>query len=383
MVLGLTVGSIVGMIGGLGTGTALRSRLPVVPEGRERNNLLAAYTWCSIGGAVLAPVAAVAGMAGSAGFIDPALAALPFLLATAIFTVSHTMLNQIVEMWFADGRFRRGSLAAAVMYMSGFLFVVVVLAVSRSVAAVLAAQAAGMLVVALFEIAALRRAGLVTLSLPGAAAVRSLLVRGLPALGLTVGMALALRADRYLLGAVAGTAAVGVYSLAATVSEMSRILPTALGQLFLRDVSLGHGMARLRRTCKVAVVAATVGGVLVLLSGWLLIVPVFGVEFADAPRLLVVLTFAEVCFAPYAITSRGLLGGGWTRTACLFGIGGSVAALVVYSITAGVGGSMGVAVGSVIIYGALSAISWHLLKAHLVRAGSPPLTSTTSKGTPS
>jgi len=355
MVLGLTVGSIIGMAGGLGTGTALRSRLPLATGDHARRDLLAAYTWCSIGAAVLAPVVAITAMAGSAGFIDPALGTTPFLL------------TQVVEAWYADGRFRHGSIAAAVMSVSGLACVAVAVATARTAAVVLSAQAAGMLVVALFELGALYRAGLIVLPCPGMPAVRCLVRRGLPALGLTVGMALTLRADRYLLGAVAGTAAVGVYSLAATISEVSRILPTALGQVFLRDVSLGQGAARLSRVSGFAITAAILSGALVLAGGWLLIVPAFGAEFAGARELLLILVLAEVCFAPYAISSRGLLGGGWARTACVFGITGSIAALAVYAVTASLGGTFGVAVGSAIMYGALSAVSWVLLEKHLTR----------------
>jgi O-antigen/teichoic acid export membrane protein len=367
MVLGLTVGSIVGMACGLGTGTALRSRLPTATGDHERRDLLAAYTWCSIGAAVLGPVVAIAAMAGSAGFIDPALGTTPFLLATGAFTVAQTLLTQVVEAWYADGRFRHGSIAAAMMSGSGLACVAVAVATSRSAAVVLSAQAAGMLAVALFELGALYRAGLVVLPYPGMAAVRCLVRRGLPALGLTVGMALTLRADRYLLGALAGTAAVGVYSLAATISEVSRILPSALGQIFLRDVSLGQGAARLARVSGFAIAAAILCGALVLAGGWLLIVPIFGAEFAGARELLLVLVLAEVCFAPYVISSRGLLGGGWTRTACVFGIGGSIAALAVYAVAASLGGAFGVAVGSATMYGALSAVSWVLLEKHLTR----------------
>jgi O-antigen/teichoic acid export membrane protein len=380
MVLGLTVGAIVGMAGGLGTGTAVRSQLPVMSPGRARLHLLSAYTWCSIGSAVLAPVVAVAVVGGSAGFIDPTLGSTPFLLATAIFTLAQTLQTQIVEVWFADGRFRRGSLAAAAMNVLALGCLVAALAGTRSVSALLCAQAAGMLAVVPVQVAALRRHGLVVCSPPRAVALGSLVRRGLPALGLTVGLTLALRADRYLLGALAGTAALGVYSLAATVSEVARILPTVLGQLFLRDVSLGRGASRLVRTTGVAVAAAVVCGTAVLLGGWLLIVPVFGPEFTAARPLLVVLVIAEVCFAPYAVTCRGLLGGGWTRTAGVLGIVSGFGAIAVYAVGAAAGGSVGTAVGNVIMYGTLSALAFVLLKKRLARVEDPPLTGVVSKG---
>lgn len=380
MVLGLSIGSVVGMVGGLGTGSVLRSRLPTEPTSRSRMSLLAAYTWCSIGGAVIAPVTATAIVAGSSSVIDPVLGTAPFLVATATFTLTHTLHTQIVELWYANGRFHRGLIASAAMSLCGFGFTVAVLASTDSPAAVLGAQAGGMLIVALFEIAILRRLGLVVPSVPDRSNVCFLLRRGLPALGLAAGLALAGRADRYLLGAFAGPAAVGIYSLAATISEMSRILPITLGQLFLHDVSLGHGTARLVRVGKRAVIATVVGGILATFGGWLLIVPIFGAEFAPARQLLAVLAVAEVLLAPYLVAGRGILGGGWMGTAGALGIGTSLAALAIYAFAAGIAGSTGTAVGSVLVYGALSATSWTLLRRRLTAESSARSISTTPQG---
>jgi uncharacterized membrane protein len=96
--------------------------------------------------------------------------------------------------------------------------------------------------------------------------------------------------------------------------------------------------------------------------------------------LLVVLVIAEVFFSPYAVTSRGLLGGGWTRTAGIFGVVGSLSALAVYAVSADTGGAMGVAVGSAVMYGALSATSFCLLRKRLAQTEILPLTGTISNG---
>jgi O-antigen/teichoic acid export membrane protein len=380
MVLGLTVGAIVGMIGGMGTGSALRSRLPSAAGQAERRDLVRGYTWCTVAGTVFAPVAAVAVIGGSAGFIDRTLGSVPFLVATAVFTAGQTLLTQIVDLWYADGRFRQGAVAAAMMSATALGCLVLVVSATRSVAVLFLAQAIGTLLVVPFQVASLRRLGLVSFSFSGLVAMRPLIRRGLPALGLTVGLTLALRADRYLLGAVAGTSAVGVYSLASTISETSRILPTALGQLFLRDVSLGQGASRLARAIRFAITASVAGGAVILAAGWALIVPVFGPGFDGARGLLVLLVFAEVCFAPYAVTSRGLLGGGWTRTAGTLGVMGTAGALAVYAGSATVAGAAGVAVGSAIVYAVLSMASWELIKKHLRATEAPPSPVTVPNG---
>ncbi|HWM07159.1 MAG TPA: hypothetical protein VNP92_32890, partial [Actinophytocola sp.] len=59
MVLGLIIGSMCGLVGGFGTGAAFRARLPATPEPAGRRSLVSTYTWCSLGGMVLAVFLAV------------------------------------------------------------------------------------------------------------------------------------------------------------------------------------------------------------------------------------------------------------------------------------------------------------------------------------
>jgi O-antigen/teichoic acid export membrane protein len=171
-----------------------------------------------------------------------------------------------------------------------------------------------------------------------------------------------MRVDRYILGITSGPVAVGVYSLAGTLSEFPRLLPIATGQIMLREASLGRGSSTSTRLMRIAVLITAVGCVLVGVLGWFLIPPVFGPGFADARGLLVVLLAAEICFAPYAVASRGLLGGGWTVTAGSLGMVGAAGGVGLYAISAHIGGPTGTAVASVGLYAALSAASWLLLR---------------------
>lgn len=358
MVLGITIGGISGLAGGLGSGAAFRAGLP---NTRARRSLVCAFTWCSLGGVVLAVVTAVAGTAASAAWIDPGLRSPAFLCATAVCAAGQVLLTQVTDGWFADGRLRRGALAAAAMSLGGLTGVLAAAPGSPSAPVLLAAQGTGILAVGLFEVVGLRRAGLLRLSQPERGRIGELLRRGAPALGLTVGFAVVLRADRYCLGVVAGPAAVGIYSLAATLSEASRLLPAAAGQVYLRDTSVGLGASRLGGATRFAICAAAAGGMVVVVAGWALVVPVFGPEFAAALPLLPVLAVAEVCLAPFSVASRGLLGGGWTGAAgVLGGVTGGVA-LVGYSLAASVG-PVGVAVGSVLLYAGMSVVAGDLLR---------------------
>jgi O-antigen/teichoic acid export membrane protein len=311
---------------------------------------------------MLAMLSAVVASVASAWIIEPGLARAGFVGAVGVFALAQVALLQINEAWFAEGRFLRGSVTAAATAGGGLVGVSASATISADPAVLLFAQAVGNLTVSSMQLPSLQRAGLMRWSAPSGNAAVSLLRRGLPALGLTVGLAIVLRADRYLLGAVSGPAAVGIYSVAATVSETIRMLPQAIGQLFFREASLNKASSESGTNMRRAIIGAAVSAVLVGIGGWFLIEPLFGHEFSDAHFLLLILLVAELCFAPYAVASRGLLGGGWTRSAALLGASSSVLAVSCYAVAAELASALGVAVASCVVYGSMSILSWTLLR---------------------
>ncbi|HYQ68683.1 lipopolysaccharide biosynthesis protein [Actinophytocola sp.] len=361
MVLGTTIGSVCALLGGLGTGQALRSALPVAgPPDRER--VLRSYAWCTAGGAAVAAGLAAGGCAVSSSLTGLSLSSVGFLVAVAAATAVQVVAAQASEAWYADGLFRPGGLWSAACAAGGLVTVTVAaVAGGAGAAGLLAAQAAGTAVVCLVQLHGLGRIGLLGAGRPEGAAVRLLVGRGAPALGLTLGLAVALRSDRYVLGAVAGPAAVGVYSVAATLSEVSRVVPQAVGQFFVRHVALG-GSGRLNVWVSRAALFSALGGVVVATAGWVLVVPVFGMPFAHARELLLVLVVAETCLAPYVVASRGLVGGGRTRVAGAFGLAAGVASVGCYVLGVKLGGSMGLAVSCVALYCGLSAVAVALFR---------------------
>ena len=366
MVLGVTIGSLCALIGGFGTGSAFRRQFCL--SGGDRSALVSAFTLCSLAGALSAALLGVASTAASAPLIDITLARPPFLVAVGCYTASQMVAGQVVDAWFADGRFHRGGVAAAVTSVGG-LAGVLLASGAESAASLLLAQAGGVAVMSVAETAALRRSGLLKWTPVSGGAVIGLLRLGAPTLGLSMGLVVVLRADRYVIGLTAGTAAVGVYSLAATLGEVPRMLSAALGQMCLRDISLGRGAPNLVRTTLLAVATTAAAGLLVVLAAWLLVVPLFGQAFEGARELLVILVAAEVCFAPFVVASRGLIGGGWTTAAGVLGLAGAAGAIGVYGVTGSLGGAVGVAVGSVVLYAALSTVAWTLLRRRVSAAG--------------
>jgi O-antigen/teichoic acid export membrane protein len=370
MVVGLTVGSVVAFTGGLGTGVALRSRYPTC-ERHGRDSLVAAYTWLSLAASIAAPLVAVAAVAASAGLIDERLSEGRFLLAVAVYTGGQVLQVQLVDAWFADGRFGRAATTGATVTAAGFLAILIGLSLSSTPASLLLAQGLGALAACAVAAWRLHQSGLFRLRPIRFRVMARMLRLGVPSLGLSAGLAIVMRADRYFLGVMAGPVAVGVYSLAGTISEMARLLPIATGQIMLHETSLGRGPASWVRFVRTALLVAAAGAALVGVVGWLLIPPVFGPEFGGAQDLLVILLVAEILFAPYAVASRGLLGGGWTRTAGMLGLVSAACAAVSYAVASHLAGAVGAAFASVGVYAILSAASWILLRR---RFASSPLT---------
>ncbi len=364
MVVGLTIGGIAAVLAGLGTGAALRSRLPGAADVDERRALIVAYTWWSVAATALSAVLAVLASASAAIVIDPALGRVAPLGGIALATAAQTAVAQQNDAWFAAGRFAAGSAWAAAASLSALAGLVTAAFVHRGLVPLLVGQAAGTAVVAALAQHRLRRSGLAALRCSPRRTLAELwrIVRvGAPVLGTTLGFVVALRADRLVLGVVAGTTAVSLYSLAATLGEMPRLLPGSVGQVLLRDVALVGSAAPVRRARVVAFGLTTAASVVVAAVGWLLIVPVFGSEFGPARPVLVLLLAAEVCFVPYGLATRGLIGGGWTGAAGRLGGAGGLAAVALFAIAVPLWTMVGAGVASLVLYLALSVIAWRML----------------------
>ncbi|WP_309112233.1 hypothetical protein [Saccharothrix sp.] len=371
MVLGTTIAAVVALVAGFGARMAFRLLLPAA-TGAGRHRLVSAYSWWTIGAACLAAVAAAAVSAISATVVDPALADFGFLAAVGVFTAAQVVNFQTIDGWYADGGFRRAAGFGAVMTAGGLAGLLAAAVAWPTGAALLGAQGAGVLVTWIFLAPKCRAATLLSLSRPRFHEIRALAVTGLPTLGFGLGMAIALRADRYVLGATVDAAAVGVFALAASLAEIPRLFPHAMGQLFMRDVRLRNRRGQMAPWLLLSVLVTAAANLVVVLAGWLWIVPVFGPEFAAARDLLLILAVAELCFAPYEVASLGLLGGGWTKAAGAFGLVSCVASVGCHLLSANLAGATGVAVGTVFLYTGLSFASWILLRRRVLRQVESP-----------
>jgi O-antigen/teichoic acid export membrane protein len=369
MVIGLTTASVAALAGGFGTGASVRSQLPML-VGIERDRLIAGYTAVSAGGALLCALASVGVMRLCAVFISSDLGAVRLQIVVAMSAFVQCLTTQALDAWYAEGLFRIGSRINAVAASVSFVGVVVAGLVRETPTAMIAGGVAGELSVLSVSIALLVRRGLLRIQGVTRADVSGHIRRGWPTISLGFGMTIVFRADRFILGAFAGPAAITLYSLAATFSEVTRIVPHALGQVFIRQVADRERAVSLSPVVRSAIAATAASAVVVGIVGWVAIPIVFDSELHDARDYLLLLLAAELLFSPFFVASRGLMGGGWMRIAGLIGFAGCAAAVATYFVAVPPLGIVGACVASALTYLALSIATVVALSTRLQRRAS-------------
>ena len=379
MVIAVTTAGLVGLTAGLGTSAAYRALLPTAGA-EERRTLAVAYGTVSLLSAVGAATISIGILLLTSLGISDDLAEPTLLAAAAAAAFFQCLATQANEGWWADGRFTRGSVLAAIGTVCGFVGVVVAGVVRESPAAMLTGQVVGEGSVVLVSVVLLHRARLFLVGRGVMAEARRLVRVGWPTLGGTVGAIVTFRADRYLIGVFVGPAAITVYSLAATLSEVCRTVPHQLGQVLIRRIATRDPSVVLRRTVVQAIVATALTGAVLGLVGWLAIPTVFDDELHDARTYLLLLLGAEVLFAPYFIAARGLVGGGWTRATGVIGAAGCVLAVVSYLVLVPPFGLLGACLASAGCYLALS-LATVVVLGHRLR-DRPPVDQTADRADP-
>lgn len=354
MVIAVMLICAVVVTGRAGTGTALRARLPQCRDSDQRREVLTAYSSLTLLGAPLIGGVAVLLLRITAEVIDPRLADPRLLAATFVSASTQMVLDQLNDLRFAEGQFGAGALWSTFAAAAGFAGLCLAVLAAPQTWVLLLAQAVGFGCVATVHWRVLRRHGLVLVQPPQSRTVLALVRQGTPSLGVVIGLIVSQRADRYILGAVAGTASVGVYSLSATISGLASLLPIGISQLAQRDAAENRQRSWPARALRQAIAGTAATAVVVGTAAWFLLVPVFGPEFRAARALLVPLLIAEVCIAPFYVASRSLLGGGWIRSAGAIGLGCAMAAVVSYGVAVPHWRMTGAALASALLYFLLS-----------------------------
>lgn len=135
----------------------------------------------------------------------------------------------------------------------------------------------------------------------------SLVRESLPALGAAIGQSVTLRGDRILLGMLGSAAAVGIYSGAASFVETLSLVSLAMSQQLFRQASVGQ-LAYLDRFRKLTLVSIAIGAVVLYFLSPSLIALLLGESYESARDLIPVLAVATLALGSYYLDMAVLNG---------------------------------------------------------------------------
>ena len=176
---------------------------------------------------------------------------------------------------------------------------------------------------------------------------------GMPTLGNSLGLMVLQRADRLMLAAFSGAAALGVYAVAAGLGELARLAPMSIGQVGFYRSSQDDLRAQ-RRLRLLSLALATAIAVAMIAAAPFLVPWLFGPEYLGAVPMLQILAIGEVVFALSFVDSRLLLGRGAVRSVGAIGVAAAVVGVILYLLLVPPFAGIGAAWGRVISYALLS-----------------------------
>lgn len=358
MVLILSLTSIVALLSTAGLGNALRARLPRL-SGAEAQQMSMVYTTA---GVVVLAVGILAGGAASYMLqaIDSQMGSVPVVLAVLLAAVVQTSTTLLTDARFAAGRFAEGAKWAAASAIFGLFGMVLMeavfmaLGVPATAAAFILAQYGAMTLVTIVSLRGALRAGYLAMGRVHGAQVWELIRRGLATMILPLAIVIITRADRVILGAATTAVAVAIYGLAATYTEMLRVVPTAIAQISTLRVAKGGGWKSVSGLALMSLVMTTSMAALLWVCVKVFTVPLFGEEYEPAVQLTLIMLPAEVLYSLIILGNLILIGGQWVRISTAIGVVASTVAVGLYIAGAAIGETAGLAITRNLVFALLA-----------------------------
>lgn len=185
--------------------------------------------------------------------------------------------------------------------------------------------------------------------------MKALLILSAPALLASVGQALTIRGDRFIVGALGDSHDVGIYGTAATFAELMWLIPMGVGQIVFRQAALRE-YARVRRLQVFTLVCMVALGSLAALVARPAVDVLLGPDYAASVPLIWVLLAAGLPMGVYHLNAPILNGSGDLRgPAIAAGLSAAVLFLVCFATIPSFG-PLGAAVGSFIAYSLMASV---------------------------
>lgn len=262
-------------------------------------------------GFVIGTVAALAtsSLLGSAAILPAALltgaasAALACALVSTGLLVAQPAASQVLASRAAG---------AAVMVVGA----TAVVAVGADVLGLLAVVAAGGLATVAAQVAALSNRGTAARQQPGSGPnpLRPLLASGLRTHTGTVIQSLAYRVDFFIIAALLGSSALGVYSVSVMLVQLLWFAPDALGMSLLQRAASHEPGQSLASDLRLALarggVATLLGAGILAGTAWLFLAPVFGEGFREAYQPLLILLPGAIALSYWKLSVNYLFARG-------------------------------------------------------------------------
>lgn len=188
-----------------------------------------------------------------------------------------------------------------------------------------------------------------------------------PALLSSIAQSVVIRGDRIVLGAIAGSTAVGVYGTAATLAELLWVIPLGLGQLAFSQAA--HGEHRkVHRSFTTCLALSAAAALIISLLASPFVHYVLGAGYEDAVPLIWTLSGAAVAMSAYLFLAAALNGMGNLRAVAAITAVGAVILVVTCVAVIPSWGAYGAAAASIGAYVVMGTAAVVVFRRRLTRS---------------
>lgn len=160
-----------------------------------------------------------------------------------------------------------------------------------------------------------------------------------------------LRIDTFFLNFFSGAAQVGVYTVAVSLASVLSYLPTAVRNVLMPFVASDTDTQITSRLSRLMIIIMSLAAVLMLPFVWLLLVPVYGAEFAGARPLFLMLLPGMIFWGVFTLLASDIEGRGFPLQVSIVSMLSAAAAVTLDWMLIPIWGATGAAVVSSLTYG--------------------------------
>ena len=136
-----------------------------------------------------------------------------------------------------------------------------------------------------------------------------------------------LRIDTFFLNFFSGAAQVGVYTVAVSLASMLSYLPTAIRNVLMPFVANYSEAQITSRLSRLLIIAMSLIAILIIPLVWVLVVPVYGAEFASARSLFLILLPGMIFWGVFTLLSSDIEGRGFPLQISIVSVISALAAI--------------------------------------------------------